>query len=835
MLYNRSENVADALSSVENELERMISEYKGNNRRRPYLSTLATMASLERNLAVGRDMLKQKVKPTHLTDETFKKLDRVSDSLRQKKIEVENDAEMFIYTAAEGGAVAGAIASGSDGRDIQLLCEVFLARLYGFAGNDGYASREKNGDGVDGGNRVSGGNGGGSGIGNGVSAAMAARADTSMLESALHYNLSKEIVQYVYGVIYYADTRRIIESGSRGKLSRARRQGIKADNPWVMLARCEYADEHDGGFLSIGSYDGFNSALIASQERVCALDEHTRARVAFRLAAERCLDCGEWTDDIMLGFKTGVKRDADLAASIIVRFGKRCGNLPDDFRNCCKVASSHGYQAASFLSLYLLGETPESADDLYELFVCAQDDADCRYRYYKVHGRLAGRESELLQGDIADNTKIELFNSIKDKPEHIDKSYAIAADMWRGQKDAAIWLGLYEFERKSYAEAFNILSYAYNRLGAAGVAGVLSRCYIHGYGTAENYRLAYAVNRSLEGGQSVITQILYTAYGIGCVKRPHEALRRLERVSPPVPDAGFIWALVYSACVCDLRDGFWKRTWKWHDAEFGITFINAVESKLCFRPFIELICMDLAVKNTKGAVKYNRKIAESLSAAQNAIGRGLLLYFMKVGKFFGEESYPTFKERFIAIFSNECRRIMYAKLFRNFEMRLALAVECINTACGESHAAFSDYSWIPWIDELRATTEGYRLRWEAANADSWTASGLLAQSADMGDGAAALKLYASGDYPKKGKKALELLDTALQCNHAEAYLELAYLVENGERHLSPVDLFRLYKKAVAKGNKTAAVNAAAVFTHILRSPRKTKAIQKLARAAREEH
>jgi hypothetical protein len=270
---------------------------------------------------------------------------------------------------------------------------------------------------------------------------------------------------------------------------------------------------------------------------------------------------------------------------------------------------------------------------------------------------------------------------------------------------------------------------------------------------------------------------------------------------------------------------FWKRVWHRHEKVFGLTLMNTVQHRNCFRPFVELICADYLAKKHPGARKYFGYVVEELTNNPHIFGTTLLKLYKGSQEAYADEKIPTAWERMLAVFVPEMRDIVWSKVSHSISRRLALAIKVFNVIYTEQPKTM-DLQWIPWMDELCHTLDGLKLRQDAQNADSWQAANMLQRSADLGDGASALMMYVSADYANKGKEAFALLDSALECGLPEAYIEYAFLIENG---MKTGNLYEMYKTAILKGSRIAAGNAETVLRGWGVPSHRLAAVRRLAR------
>lgn len=626
---------------------------------------------------------------------------------------------------------------------------------------------------------------------------------------------------YAKGVGYYIASRKIIEENGKKRLPPPGKYGLTYENPFVALARREYEIEKNGRGFALG---------VINKKDFYWLDEHTKTRLAFRHAAAQYFHTGRWTDNILAGFLTGLKRDADLATAAIIKAVKTSYN-PQSYITACKIASAYSYRAAAYAVLFSRRTDPDDKQDLFELYICAQDNNEYAYRYFKAHDKLSGREKELLGADINITSRLDLFNRIKNEPSALETALEEARQLWNlkshDDSGVAVWLGNYYFDRKEYKTAFNIFNKAYRNFRSEDLAWHIAQCYLHGYGTAENYTEASRYISFCSSPESHAAAALFRVYGIGVPPAPEEPAPKPQYDKQTEYIVG---AFIKAANINIRNSRFWHEFWDWNDNYCGLTFSNINEKKACFRPFIEFCCVVYAM------------MFNGLTQTDNADFIIMVKCMRSEGGVFANatadrlyEQYKNFnsttlpRKPFSTRFSKSSRYRFYSGVAKDIEKYYAQVLGTLqNVYDGQDDSVrknFAAKKYLPWMDELNMTLKSANLYSAARKSDLWTARKIYFESMENGNSNAALYIYFLNEYIKKDSVSLGFLDIAAQCCDPRALVERAYLKEHGA--ISAGGLFEDYCKAIIKGSPHAAVNASVYYKSIAPSFFKASKIRRL--------
>jgi|GEM_PF-6589503 len=739
-----------------------------------YLTIAADIFSAEKNLESGLKMFGFKdLKPSHLSTEIFDEISDVNIILKEKRLAV-------IKT------LLNKISENDRSYEFYYLGE--LAKLHGFYDemqfDENYVSS--------------------------VSGVVSLKQSDSL---------------YAKGVRYYIAAREIIEKPGKKRLPKPYKYGLIYDHPFVVLARREYDIEK--------KCRGFTLDIIQNQSYW--IDGHTKMRIAFRHAVAQYFYTGKWTDDILAGFKTGLKRDSDLAVAAIINAVKKTFK-PADYSVACKIAAAYGYRAAAYAALFTHENQNLSLDrqDLFELFICAQDSDEYTYRYFKAHDNLTGRETGLLNADISLSSRLEIFHRIKDDPAALEPALNEARQLWdiKAHKDSkiAIWIGTHYFNKREYKTAFDFFYKAYRIFKSIDLAWEVAQCYLHGYGVDENYDEANKYISLCNSAEGQASGALFRVYGIGSPLNPKEPLSK-NNAMYDAKTAKIVDAFIAAAKINIRSKNFWREFWDWHDNYCGLTFININQKKAHFRPFIEFcnLAYIIMLNGEKKIDIYDFfQTLEFLKSEDSAFSTVLNKQLSDQYKFFDKKL--LLKKPFMAHFNKNSRHRFYNKIAREIDKRLNLILANLQDIYNgydnqEKPDKFTDKNYIPWMDELEKTLDGRKLYNEAKKADYWTSRKIYSASAENGDANAALWMFGSKDYVKKDVAALKFLDIAVQCNEPRALIENAYLKEHGV--IDGDNLFEDYRKAIIKGNSAAMANASVYYKNISPSFIKARKIRRL--------
>jgi TPR repeat protein len=642
------------------------------------------------------------------------------------------------------------------------------------------------------------------------------------------------------GLKYYIDCRIAADCGA--KMPSPRGYGCGGGNPWRIIAQHEHDRIAGGNFAFYSSKWRIGKAVSSSVFE--SLDTHAQNRLRFIYALESFKFNGEWKEDISLGLLGGVKEDQDLAVWAIMEAGKRL-----EYHKEFKIASLLGYFGVSSLISYIDSNAPISGIKFDRFSASARSDI-CAYHYaeyifnegkheaafawmrkcaesgykpaqiflahmLKAHG---GDHEEALHwlkkhADSDGQSKLELFFELKEDPKQVKAAEDLAIELCESHGKVAYWLGQRRFSQKRYPEALEALNLGHRLEDASSIA-LLSFCHLHGYGTKENLDLGLALLREAEekDADASLPRMLLEASKIGAkvplgiLKKQFQELKNaLEESSPD--QAHFANAIFNMQMLASLGPNarFWKTIKKFNSRTAGFRSINAAGQNNCFFPLITFCGASIASQwSRKGAYLVEMAIEDLAFSA--SCGNKLAAV---LGDFIASESKRAERLNMPSSFQRIGQALKPLKRDQALAQTVAEIEKSVNEELFpalldlyiESCADFNALRMIvPWMDDAFKTLEGMRLsrlcalRLEAG--DTNRARDLLIRSANCGDGQAAFEMFQSLD--KTSEDALYYLDIALKCNIAEAFANLAALVEDGMKDRGSAPKIAL--KAIWKGS-----------------------------------